>query len=350
MTDVSSNAVATDVEMAAEWFARRRSGHMSLQEARELELWLDRDSSHRSAFQAVTRAWLLTQTVSTDPEVLALRETARYQATLRGRIYTAASAAAIIVLLIGGLYTAGVARVWRDWFEPVSDQRFETAIGQTVTVSLADGSSVMLDSDTALRVHETWRRRDITLEHGQAFFHVAKDPARPFVVSAASSSVMATGTAFDVRLDPGQLTVLLTEGRLHVELAETASTPATQANMVAGWQLMASANGAHALMPLSAERSVRALGWKTGHLVFVSESVSMAAAEVNRYSLKKIIVSAELSATPIDGVLHTGDVDGFVRLLVKSHLARVLNDTDAAITLASLKKARSTSVARVHDF
>ena len=337
-------------DVAAEWFARRRSGQMSLQEAGELEVWLELDPAHRAAFDAIARTWVMTQAVSTDPEVLALREAVSDRLAFRRRALAAASAVAMIVVLVGGLYVGGLPGLWRDWFAPVSDQGFQTAIGQTVTVSLADGSTVMLDSDTALTVHETWRRRDITLEHGQAFFHVAKDPARPFVVSAAGSSVMATGTAFDVRIDPERLLVLLAEGRLHVEISQTATTPSEQTNMVAGWQLTAFSTGDRALVRVNADGQARALDWTTGHLAFVGRSVSEAAAEMNRYSSKKIVIAPDLASVPIDGVFRAGDIDGFVRLLVKGHLARVQNDTDASITLALLKKNRSSSNTRVHDF
>src|SRR4029077_11678877 len=108
---------------------------------------------------------------------------------------------------------------------------------------LADGSTAMLDSDTTLIVHETWRERDIHLARGQTLFHVAKDPERPFVVSVADNTITATGTTFDVRVDAGRLTVLLVEGRLHVDLPETGSQPAEQTDMAAGWQLTASTGG-----------------------------------------------------------------------------------------------------------
>jgi len=338
------------VDEAADWFARRRSGQMSLQEVRELEVWLESDASHRSAFHDVGRVWVKAHLVATDPEILAIREAAMRHFTRRRRFYAAGSALAITAVFCVLLYVAGLTGLWRDWVSPISDQRYQTAIGQTMTVLLADGSSVVLDSDTALAVHETWRRRDLTLEHGQAYFHVAKDPARPFVVSAAGSSVMATGTAFDVRLDPGRLMVLLDEGRLHIDIAATASVPAQQTNMVAGWRLTASSSGERALTAVNSETLAHALEWRTGHLTFVGQSVATVAAELNRYSQRKVIVLSDLAATPIDGVFRTADIDGFVSLLVKSHLARVLDSTDAEITLTSLKKDRLVRRVRVQGF
>jgi len=349
MTAKVRNTSPSDVDVAAEWLARRRSGQMSLQEVLELDVWLESDPDHLAAYRSVTRAWSVAHSVSADPEILAMRETAVEHLAIRRRLVMVGSTAALAALLAVALYAAGLTGVWRDWVSPVSDQHIQTAIGQTIPVSLADGSTVMLDSDTTLLVHETWRRRDVTVKRGQAYFHVAKDPARPFSVSAANSSVTATGTQFDVRVDPDRLTVLLVEGTLHVDISASASQPAQETDMVAGWQLTASMGGERALVRLNAKKQARALGWQTGRLAFVRQSVSVVATELNRYSVKKIVVERELASIPIDGVFRAGDIDGFVRLLVKGHLARVLNNTDAAITLSSLKKTRPTTGPRVHD-
>jgi transmembrane sensor len=324
-----------DVAQAAEWFALRRSGQMTLQEGLELEVWLESAPAHLAAFRAVADTWALTHAVATDPEVLNFRESAR---AIRGRPFFAASMLAAVGLLGLALYAGGVVGLWQDWFAPVSDQQFQTAVGETRSVILADGSSAMLDSDTTLLVHETWRRRAVTLSRGQAYFHVAKDAARPFTVSAAGNVVTATGTAFDVRIDRNRFLVLLIEGRLHVQIPENSSEPAEETDLMAGQRLTAWANGERSVTNLSAEGQAGTLSWRTGHLTFIQAPLSAVAEELNRYSRKKIEVSAELANTPVDGVFRTGDIDGFVKLLLKGRMARVEKATDTTITLTRLKK------------
>ena len=51
---------------------------------------------------------------------------------------------------------------------------------------------------------------------GEAYFTVAKNPGRPFVVAAGGVGVRAVGTAFNVRLDSDAVEVLVTEGRVQV--------------------------------------------------------------------------------------------------------------------------------------
>jgi len=339
----------TDVELAADWFAKRRSGQLTLQELREMEVWLTSDPAHHEAFRSVTRAWSVVESVASDPQILALREAAVGRLSLR-RVLRVAGSMVVIGGAIGvALYATGIMEWWKDWVSPVSNQQFQTAVGQTVTVTLADGSTATLDSDTTMVVHETWRRRDIALKHGQAFFHVAKDTNRPFTVAAFNTSVTATGTAFDVRVYPDRLTVLLTEGKLDVEYRGSESMPSEQTDMVAGWQLNVRSDGARALVPVSPESQIQALDWQTGKLAFVGQPLSAVAAELNRYTQKKIVVAADLAALQIDGVFRTGDIDGFVKLLVRSRLARVLDDTDAAITLTAAKYFRSKTRTQVHD-
>ena len=119
-----------------------------------------------------------------------------------------------------------------------------------------------------------------------------------------------------------------------------------QTDMAAGWQLTASPDGERAWARLSPDNQARALGWKIGHLAFVGQPLSVVAAELNRYSSKKVLVGSDVASIPIDGVFRAGDIEGFVRLLVKSRLVRVHSDTDAAITLVIRDKHRSPSAAR----
>src|SRR5690606_7675607 len=94
---------------------------------------------------------------------------------------------------------------------------FRTGPEQTTTITLPDGSKVTLDEGTVLRADETRRERRLELVEGRAFFRVAKDASRPFVVRARGKTITALGTAFDVSLEAEQVEVTLVEGRVKVE-------------------------------------------------------------------------------------------------------------------------------------
>src|SRR4029077_19161785 len=91
-----------------------------------------------------------------------------------------------------------------------------TDIGERSLLVLADGSKVTLNTASAVHADYTGPERRVTLVRGEAFFDVAKDHTRPFVVSAGSRNVIAVGTAFDVRLQDRRVRVTLVEGKVRV--------------------------------------------------------------------------------------------------------------------------------------
>ncbi|MGE0716909.1 MAG: FecR domain-containing protein, partial [Alphaproteobacteria bacterium] len=89
-----------------------------------------------------------------------------------------------------------------------------TAVGERRLVTLADGSRVWLNSDTALVVAMTAGERRVRLLRGEAFFEVAADPARPFVAATGAGSARDVGTAYDMRLDGGRASDAVLSGRV----------------------------------------------------------------------------------------------------------------------------------------
>lgn len=89
--------------------------------------------------------------------------------------------------------------------------RLEVPRGAEYFLTLADGSKIWLNSETVIRypVNFAGKKREIYLE-GEAFFKVAKDPERPFVVHAAETKVEVLGTEFNVRNYSDELEVATT--------------------------------------------------------------------------------------------------------------------------------------------
>src|SRR5690606_29474815 len=93
----------------------------------------------------------------------------------RGLPLRAALAASLLLAVAAGF----IAYQWTD-----KQDTYRTAIGDIKSLRLADGSQVTLNTDSTLHVAITAAERRIELDHGEAFFDVAQDPARPFVVRA----------------------------------------------------------------------------------------------------------------------------------------------------------------------
>lgn len=321
--------------IAADWFARKRSGQMSAAEAHELEAWLAADPERQAALDAVELMWAASDAVRSDPAVLAIREDALKKARPRWRVAVGGAIAASLAALV----VTGV--VLRADVPQLGPRTFSTSPGQTSTISLPDGSKVTLDADTVLRARETDDRRSLELVRGRAFFRVAKDPNRPFVVTARDKTVTAIGTAFDVSLRPGGVQVTLLEGKVKVDAPVPSAAPRgplaqprlQSTEMSAGSRLVAPDNGSWRMAKVDASQEV---SWAAGQLVFAGKSLAQVAEELNRRSGKKVIIDdPSVGRAVISGSFDAGDVEGFVRAVEGYGLARVEHETKDRIELAA---------------
>jgi transmembrane sensor len=329
--------------LAAAWFARQRSGAMTVEDRARLRSWLEADPAHTAAYADIRRGWGSAGSVRSDPRVLAMRE--RWEAAdsgaprWPGRQAIAAGIAAAVVFL-------GAAAGWGVWSQAakLGDHTFQTALGEQRTIELADGSVVTLDTNTVLRTRHDGERRLLYLDRGQAFFKVAHDRRHPFVVTAAGRTVTALGTAFDVRVDAGEFKVTLVEGKVRVEAAlptrqgdgarSSAGTapPVVQATeMVAGTQLVAPANEDWRIVR---PNIVAETSWTRGRLLFNRQRLADVVQELNRYSDQKITLGdARLADTPISGSFKPGDVPSFVNAMEDYRMARKGRETDDSVEL-----------------
>ncbi len=319
-----------DRRTAIDWFVRRRTASRPVA-ADGFEAWLEGSAEHAEAYADVERLWAAASEVADDPEIRAWRseldrglDRARF-----GRRAIAAGIAAAVV----GLSGLGVRELVAP--RPLADQSFRTEVGQQATVTLPDGSSVTLNTDTVVRTRADGDRRLVYLEKGQAFFRVAKDRRRPFVVAAAGRTVTALGTAFDVRVDRGGLKVVLVEGKVRVESPppKAGAAPAAAATEAAIATEMGP--GSQLVAPSGAEWRVartdvaRETSWLNGQIVIRDQPLGEAIRELNRYSRRKIVLGEPaLAQVRVSGVFRPGDLEGFAKALKTSGMAEVDPESD----------------------
>jgi len=336
MTAPHPDVAQTPEKAAAEWFGLRRSGAMTVDEAREFEVWLAADPEHRAAYDNLEHYWQIAAATRDDPEVLAMRDAAAR--SWRGRRLAAwggAMAAALAVAVFAGVSSLvpGAPGRIADVLAP-GQQSFHTAVGQTQTIMLPDGSAVTLDTDTRIRARIDGAERRIVLEKGRAFFRVAHDRSRPFRVLAAGRTVTALGTVFEVDADPRHFQVTLLEGRVRVEAPSKilAAKPQT-AELTPGSQLVASEDKRWSVSEADVKRET---SWIDGRLAFDNDPLGQVVEEMNRYSDKKIVIRDEAVArAPVLGVFKAGDVDGFVRAVEAYHLATVAREDADEVELTA---------------
>ncbi|HYG25437.1 MAG TPA: FecR domain-containing protein [Caulobacteraceae bacterium] len=336
---------------ASAWFARNRAASFAERERDAFESWLAEDVEHRIAYADAERAWEVAQAALDDPRLAALRESIGREPPPQARVRLAVAAGVALSLLGGG----GLLAVQQlSGPKPLATQSFRTEVGQRSTVTLPDGSVVTLNTDTTVRTRADGERRLVYLDRGQAYFRVAQDRRHPFVVTAAGRTVTALGTAFDVRVDGGQLKVVLVEGKVRVEgppatAARGAGVQAADAKRAADVQATEMLAGSQLIAPdnsewrLTAANTARETSWVSGQIIFDDEPLGAVVAELNRYSQQKMVIhDPTLAAKPISGAFKPGDVRGFARSLEAYRYAYVASENDGALHFAPLKPEKKS--------
>lgn len=321
-------------EEAARWFSLSRSGDMTELDRRRRDAWIDSDDDARAAYARLERYWEILGAVGDEPIIMAAREQDARAHDRRRFLRRGAAAAAAAVVVATTTWTAldsGLA----DSIRPLgrgADDTLRTVAGQRTTTTLADGSVITLDSQSELKVVEMAAVRRIELVHGRAFFQVAKDPTRPFLVHAGDKTVHAIGTAFDVRLEDDAVTVTLVEGKVRVDQPKRLFRSAKTADLVPGGKLVAASDRDWVVSKVDAGRET---SWLSGRLTFFHDPLSTALTEVNRYSDRKIVfVGGAVPDTRIVGVFGTGDTEAFASALELNGIARIVAREPDRIELA----------------
>jgi transmembrane sensor len=301
---------AREIEtVAASWLMRREEPHWSHDDEAQLQAWLDESHAHKAAFWRPEYGWRAADRIRALGPAPAGFEPKR-RAAVRGwqQFAIAASVAALALAIPGALYFTSSA--------PASVSNYQTPLGGHQQVALVDGSTVELNTATAIRTAVSKARRDIWLDKGEAFFSV-RHLGVPFVVHAGPRTVTVLGTKFSVTRDGDQVRVAVIEGRVRVSDANTSERSPT-ATITRGDILQA--QGGSTLVLQDAEPRVeRSLAWRDGLLQFDATPLSDAAAEFNRYNQRKIVVTGTAGTIPIGGSFKASNVNAFARLLHEAY-------------------------------
>lgn len=226
---------------------------------------------------------------------------------------------------------AGLALATALLWAPMRGQVMETARGERREVVLADGSVVQIDPESRLRVRFEENTRRVVLDAGRALFRVTKNPARPFLVEADSTTVRAVGTAFGVERKETGVVVTVSEGKVAIEKRGTAQAARF---LTANEQVTVVSSSSAA--PVRKVDSARVLAWAEGRLNFENTPIREVVAQFNRYNTIQLRVEdEELASRPISGVFNAANPQGFIDFVEATTVVQVKNDSDGNIVIAS---------------
>jgi len=305
------NASHSDrLEIASDWLLRIQAGSLDSEDLAQWLQWYDADSANREAFEKV-------QATFESIHALPLSERSAWASRLDDLQQSERQNFRVTIsrLLVPPSWCPR--RVWAPVFTmtlafivgiviwqlggdgSIETSAFKTERATHRDISLPDGSRIRLGAKSQLFVNFTSQTRYLVLEGGEAFFDVAKDSERPFLVQAGEVTIRAVGTEFNVRRVMDQTIVAVTEGAVDVlqslrpddRRPRQATTPNTSEaiHLVAGEQV--------SIGPLEPVVSVKQIeskavnGWQEGRLEFANEPLGMVIDTINRYSHRDVVIT-----------------------------------------------------------
>nr|WP_315249731.1 FecR domain-containing protein [uncultured Duganella sp.] len=272
-------------DQAASWMVRCTGRGLNAREQQQFDTWLAADIRHQGAY---LRAMAIHNALSHATVQENLRPRPENALTLSPAPQPPSARNGLQRLPRHGALAAGLALVCGLLWHTIGNHDLVTAKGETRQFPLADTSLASLNSGSKIAVELTDSARRINLKQGEAWFQVAKDKRKPFIVSAGAVRVKAVGTAFAVRRYPQGADILVTEGvvevwsnkggprRLLLSQGERAFVPELASEMHASRQ---------------PGEIARRLAWRTGKLIFINQTLAEAVADFNRYSPRKLIIA-----------------------------------------------------------
>ena len=324
-------------DQAAFWLVRLGALDCTPEDRFAFEAWKQQNPAHERMFLRLQRGNALVDRHMTDSRIVAMLEEARAERhagerSLAAALRTTGGLAALAASIVVAAFVAVPSlRPPSDIeaFTPSDVEVFETSVGERSVITLADGSIVSINTNSLVEVSFPASERLVRLLRGQAYFEVAEDVYRPFVVQAGDQRVVALGTAFDVRFDRKDLVeITLVEGRVEVNDVSRArgtfsrkggQAPVDPIALTPGHRLIARAASAPEVVVTD---TVEETSWRSGQLLFRERPLASAVEEINRYSLQKLVLADDprVRALAVSGVFHSGGrALSFVNALQELH-------------------------------
>ncbi|HKU13592.1 MAG TPA: FecR domain-containing protein [Steroidobacteraceae bacterium] len=336
--DKSTDAIADE---AADWVIRLSSSDASSEEQREFIAWLKRSPVHLSAYLENERTWanlagidaahrIDVAALLAEPEAtvvhLAPAPPGRKLRVKRRSLITAVAAS--VVLACVGLIA----------YQVQFANRFTTGVGEQRTLKLSDGSTIVLNTDTAVRVSFSDTVREVKLLHGEALFNVAKNRQRPFWVRSDTVVAQAVGTSFVVRRKPSETVVTVIEGEVavvdyaQVNVAAPTVVPDLAVHVTAGTRADVAEN--KRIHTARVANPAAVTSWRSGRLIFDGDPLVEVIAEFNRYNdVQLVLQHSQLSDERISGVFDADQPLALARFLERTGVVEPIQQGETTIAL-----------------
>ncbi len=335
---VATRLPAVPEDLIAEagvWIARLHGPQRDESMEQGFRQWMRTSPDHARAFELASGVWDDAQLLSRVAYKSEVRARRPFQWKVTGTVVALCASIVVAVVLL-------------------QSSAVTTRVGEQRSLTLEDGSRVFMNTDTRISEHYDESVRRITLLSGEALFEVAKQTERPFIVVAGERQVRALGTSFVVRYEPSraQAAVTLVEGK--VSVSATAASEATlrapvesSAQERTGGDSASDASGTVVVVLSAGERATfaasrkpvidrpsldKATAWRRGQVSLDEMPLAAAAAEMNRYNTRRLVIDdPQAAALPINGLFQAGDSESFAHAVAEAYGLDVVAERDRIV-------------------
>ncbi len=285
------------LQQALDWLTQQHSGEFSAAQQRQLAVWRKADAAHEQAWQQAQSLWqsmegLRGRNIPGSQPLLPEIHPRPIRNSQSKRLSTLAIACSILLAVVIPL----------NYPPSLWQADYVTAKGEQRSLTLADGSTITLNSDSAVSIHFDKNLRRVEVLQGEAFFAVAK-AKQPFVVTTSDGEVRAVGTAFAVQLRHADTQVELVEGK--VELQDVSHQ---QHNRLIAGQSAQISNGQIHIDSSKAPENLAL--WREGYLQFDGLPLEQAIEQINRYRPGKVVLlNSALAKQRVSGLFRLDALD-----------------------------------------
>ena len=326
MTRAQTDIDAEIARAAIDWLVRLQGETVTERDWLDFDAWLTASPVHAQAYDAVLafdyRLELdarLAEGAPVEVPPIASMPTAKVIPLRPARRVWLWSAGAAIA----AAFVAGAVLLPNSGLMGVHETTYTTGVGERRTIALEDGSRIEMNAASRLTVRFERKARRVQLGDAQAFFDVAKDSSRPFLISAGDTQVRVVGTQFDVRHRDGEVAVNVQRGL--VEVRPNLPSDAAPFRLRPG-QGLSHHKGQTADARLTTVAVEEVAGWRQGRLIYRDQPLSQIAGDMNRLFPRPVkLGDAEAAHMRLSGVLIVDEQGAMVDRL--SHLLPVRTTT-----------------------
>ena len=351
MKIVRPSGDATADSQASEWVVRMHDSVLDVKEQVEFETWLDADATHAARYSSFLELWNeipnltrlggLAPLAANGEDDSADSSSAGIRWIAGNRWIGRAAPAVVALAVIGGI---GLAIAAHRYVLPEDASTFQVAtdVGQIKTVTLSDGSQITVGPRSRLAIRYSSAARLARLDEGEAFFDIAHDPTKPFVVRSGASSVRVLGTRFEVNHSGPSLRIGVLEGVVTLDPGTSSASRIKAGNRA---EVVERPHGT----PQVSISSMEAQGpgweetigtWRQGRFVYNDVRLGDVAADLNRFYRAGVrIDDRTVSDLRISAAFRAGDIPDFIETLGKVVPVTVDRDENGTFRLSKRTRA-----------